>query len=148
MIKFILNNFSKKYKIKILLKPDVSKDDYFNYSKIDNKYILENNGNPYKFIDRSRIVVTFNNGTMGHESISRKIKNIQIPRQKLLKLKKFYIYSEQLKKSKIKKFFSYILNMSEKTYFTKMKRFNEDIIYFNEKNILLKRNIMNLISKT
>ena len=147
MIKLILNHLSKKYKIKILLKPDVKKSDYLNYSGINSKYVFENRGKPYKFIDESELVITFNNGTMGHESISRGVKNIQIPRPKLSKSKKFNIYNGTLEDKKIIFFLSSIFKMSIKTYFKKMNKFYEEIIYFNENNILLKKNLKNLIIK-
>ena len=147
MIKLILNHLSKKYKIKILLKPDVKKSDYLNYSGINSKYVFENKGKSYKFIDESELVITFNNGTMGHESISRGVKNIQIPRPKLSKSKKFNIYNGTLEDKKIIFFLSSIFKMSIKTYFKKMNKFYEEIIYFNENNILLKKNLKNLIIK-
>ena len=144
----IIRSLSKKYKIKILLKPDVKKNDYLNFTGFDKKYVIINDGNPYKLIDKSNLVITFNNGTMGHESISRKVKNIQIPRRKTNNLNRFYIYKDQFDEIKIKKFLLFILRMKKNIYFNKMKIFKEDIIYFNHKNTLLKNNLYDLVDQS
>ena len=144
----IINNLSRKHKIKILLKPDVKKDDYINFSKVDKKFIIINDGNPYKIIDKSILVITFNDGTMGYESISRQVKNIQIPRKKSNNLNRFYIYKDKFDEIKIKKFIFFFLKMKNNIYFNKMKSFKEDLIYFNHKNTILKNNLYHLINES
>ena len=147
LFKSIIKNFSKKYKIKILLKPDVHKNDYLNFSEIIKKFVIVNDGNPYKLIDQSNLVITINNGTMGHESISRKVKNIQILRKKKHNLNRFYIYKDKFDEIKIKNFLLKILRMSQKSYFNRMKKFHEDIIFFDSRNKLLRKNLFNLINQ-
>lgn len=147
IIKVIINNLSEKYKIKILLKPDVKKSEYLNFSGVDKKYVIVNDGNPYKIMDQCNLVITFNNGTMGHESISRKVKNIQIPRKKKHNLNRFYIYKDKFHETKIKNYLLKILRMSQKSYFYKMKKFQEDIIFFDYRNTILRKNLFDLIKQ-
>ena len=142
----IIKSFSKKYKIRILLKPEVKKNDFLNFSKIDKKYVMTNDGNPYKWIDQSNLVITLKNGTMGQETISRKVKNVEIPRKKIKNLNRFYIYNNKFDEVKIKIFLLKILRMSQKSYFNRMKKFHEDIIFFDSGNRLLKKNLLNLIN--
>ena len=148
IIRFILENFSKKYKIKILLKSDIKKSDYLNYTEVDKKYVLFNDGNPYKFVDQSNIVITLNNGTVGHEAISRGVKNIQLPRKKKSNLIRFHIFQDGFNEIKLKSFIFHMLKMKKITYFNKTKSFKQDIIFFDYKNSLLVRNITKLIDQS
>ena len=147
LVRTILNNFSKKYKIKILLKSDVKKIDYLDFSEVDKRYVLLNDGNPYKFLDQSNLVITFNNGTMGHEAISRGIKNIQLPRKNKNDLIRFHIFQDGFNEIKINNFISHMIRMRDIVYFKKMKRFKKDIIFFDYKNSLLVRNVTKLIDQ-
>ena len=146
-IKTIIDYLSNNYKIKILLKPDVKKSDYLNYSGIDKRYVILNDGFPYKLVDQSNLVIALNDATLGQESISRKVKIIQIPREKKSNLNRFYIYNDKFDETKIIKFLLKILKMKQKSYFYKMKKFHEDVIFFDYKNTLLRKNLFNLIKQ-
>ncbi len=145
LVRTIIDIFSKKYEVKILLKPDTRKNDYLNFLGIHRKHVITNNGNPYKIIDKSNLVVTFADSTMGYETISRKVKYVFIPRKKLKNFNRFYIYQNNFDKTKLKKFLLSFIKMNKKIYFNKMKVFNQDIAPFNYKNTLLVKNIYNLI---
>jgi len=146
LVKTIINIFSKKYEVKVLLKPDTRKNDYLNFLGIHRKHVITNNGNPYKTIDKSNLVITFADSTMGYETISRKVKYVFIPRKKIPNLNRFYIYQNKFDKIKLKKFLLSFIKMNKKIYFNKMKIFDQDIAPFNHKNTLLIKNLYNLIN--
>ncbi len=136
--------FDKKDIFKILLKPLVNTDEYINFMGCKKKILIFNNYISYKIIDKFDLVITLNNGTMGYEALSRKIKHIQIPKKEFKLNSYFYVFNNKLNYFNLKNFISYYSKISKKNFFEKIKKSKVEVPIYNYKNTIIKNYIKKL----
>ena len=141
LVKILAKKITKGVKFRVLIKPFVDLKDYCEIMECSKTIVIPNNNiNPYNIMDEHSIIITMNNGTMGHEAIARRIKHIRVCRENIFISGNFF---EVRKKANLKKFLERFYKMPTKKFFEICHKEKIDIFPYNYDNLILR----NLITK-
>ena len=143
IIEMMSKNIIKGVKFNILLKPFVILEDYCKIMKAKKSILIQNkNINPYNIMDKHNLVITLNNGTMGHEALARGIKHVRVCRNNLFVSDNFF---ETRSIINIKKFLINFYNMPTKKFFEICHKKKIDLFPHDYDNLILRNIIIRIV---
>ncbi len=144
LVKIFEKIYFNKSNFKILLKPQIKKDDYIVFTGCAKKNVLQNRGNAYSLIDKYDLIITIH-GSMGKEALSRGLKHIEIPHI-YYKNSPFYVFKKKPNLKNLKLSLNYFSSLSVKKFFQIYKRKQLQKFYYDERNIIfrgiIRKNLM------